>query len=230
MNAASKQATTGANARDLREALDWFRSKGYLIETDKEVNPDLEITGLQKIFDGSLPMLFNNVKGKPHARAITNLFGDIRVVEELFGWRDSLDRVKKVAYALDHPLKPVIIPQEDAPVQQEVLTDDLDTPAPLDSTVTDVGGVELSGITYTLTFETTIITFDSTITFMETCLESLGWYPAWNFGVTHDTLKFWLLGGGNSTTCCGCLPFCWSATCRLSANRPRQRLPKPGLC
>ncbi|MCK9988446.1 MAG: hypothetical protein AzoDbin1_04918, partial [Azoarcus sp.] len=112
--------------KDLREAVEWFRSKGYLVETDKEVNPDLEITGLQKIFDGSLPMLFNNVKGMPHARAITNLFGDIRVVEELFGWQDSLDRVKKVARAIDHPLKPVIISQDEAPVQEEVLTTDLD--------------------------------------------------------------------------------------------------------
>ena len=71
-------------------------------------------------------MLFNNVKGKPHARAITNLFGDIRVVEKMFGWKDSLERVKKVARAIDHPLKPVIVGQDEAPVQEEVITDDLD--------------------------------------------------------------------------------------------------------
>jgi len=124
-NVSSKTAGKIGN-KDLREALEWFRTKGYLVETNKEVNPDLEITGLQKIFDGSLPMLFNNVKGMPHARAITNLFGDIRVVEELFGWENSLDRVKKVARAIDHPLKPVIIEQDEAPVQEEVITDDLD--------------------------------------------------------------------------------------------------------
>ena len=120
------KAAERVGEKDLRAALEWFRSKGYLVETNKEVNPDLEITGLQKIFDGSLPMLFNNVKGMPHARAITNLFGDIRVVEELFGWEDSLDRVKKVARAIDHPLKPVIIEQSEAPVQEEVLTTELD--------------------------------------------------------------------------------------------------------
>src|SRR5690349_15212716 len=85
----------------LRGALDWLRSTGNLIETDKEVNPDLEITGLQKHFDGGPCMLFNNVKGKPHARAITNLFGDIRVVEQMFGWKDSQERVKKVARAFE---------------------------------------------------------------------------------------------------------------------------------
>jgi 4-hydroxy-3-polyprenylbenzoate decarboxylase len=70
----------------LRSTLDWLRAEGDLIETDKEVNPDLEITGLQKHFDGGPCMLFNNVKGKPHARAITNLFGNIKVVEKMFGW------------------------------------------------------------------------------------------------------------------------------------------------
>ncbi|HEY0876848.1 MAG TPA: hypothetical protein VGE10_00195, partial [Zeimonas sp.] len=121
-----KEAETNKDVTSLRSTLDWFRSKGYLIETDQEVDPDLEITGLQKIFDGSLPMLFNNVKGKPHARAITNLFGDIRVVEEMFGWKDSKDRVRKVARAIDHPLQPVIVPSAEAPVHQEVITDDLD--------------------------------------------------------------------------------------------------------
>src|SRR5512137_2960422 len=102
----------------LRSTIDWLRSEGLLVETDKEVNPDLEITGLQKHFDGSLPMLFNKVKGKPHARAITNLFGDIRIVEKMFGWTDSLDRVKKVARAIDRPIKPITIAQEEAPVQE----------------------------------------------------------------------------------------------------------------
>lgn len=110
----------------LRGALDWLRATGNLIETDKEVNPDLEITGLQKHFDGGPCMLFNNVKGKPHARAITNLFGDIRVVEQMFGWKNSQERVKAVARAFEKPLAPVVIDQKDAPVQEEVITDDLD--------------------------------------------------------------------------------------------------------
>ena len=55
---------------------------------------DLEITGLQKHFDGSLPMLFNNVKGKPHARAITNLFGDIRIIDRMFGFADPKQRTR----------------------------------------------------------------------------------------------------------------------------------------
>ena len=61
--------------RDLRTTIEWFKSEGYLVETNAEVNPDLEITGIQKLMDGAMPILFNNVKGYTHLRAITNLFG-----------------------------------------------------------------------------------------------------------------------------------------------------------
>jgi len=102
------------HAADLRTALDWLRGQGDLIETDKTVDPDLEITGLQKHMDGGCPVLFTNVKGKPHHRVVTNLFGDMKVINKMFGWKDDAERVKKLAYALRHPLKPVEIPQHDA--------------------------------------------------------------------------------------------------------------------
>ena len=43
------------HASDLRTALDWLREQGDLIETDKPVDPDLEVTGLQKHLDGGCP-------------------------------------------------------------------------------------------------------------------------------------------------------------------------------
>ena len=36
------------HASDLRSTLNWLRAQGDLIETDKPVDPDLEVTGLQK--------------------------------------------------------------------------------------------------------------------------------------------------------------------------------------
>src|ERR1700730_13893173 len=45
------------HASDLRTALDWLREQGDLIETDKPVDPDLEVTGLQKHMDGGCPVL-----------------------------------------------------------------------------------------------------------------------------------------------------------------------------
>jgi UbiD family decarboxylase len=82
-------------AFDLRSTLEWLRAEGELIETDKEVDPDLQVTGLQKHMDGGCPVLFNTVKGKPNHRVITNLFGDIAVINRMFRssrWRSRRAR------------------------------------------------------------------------------------------------------------------------------------------
>ncbi len=128
-DAAESASRNGAAPRDvtsLRAALEWMRSEGLLLETDVEVDGDLELTGIQKALDGSYPILFNNVKGYPHARAVTNLFANYGVLERLFGWDGPTDRTKKLAHALTHPIKPVEIAQNEAPCQEEVITDDLD--------------------------------------------------------------------------------------------------------
>src|SRR5262245_62234948 len=109
------------HAADLRSTLDWLRGQGDLIETDKAVDPDLEVTGLQKHMDGGCPVLFENVKGKPNHRVVTNLFGDMKVINKMFGWKDDAERVRKLAYALSHPLKPVEISQDEAPCQEHVI-------------------------------------------------------------------------------------------------------------
>ena len=109
------------DTQDLRSTLAWLKAEGDLIETDKSVDPDLEITGLQKHLDGGCPVLFNNVKGKPDPRVVTNLFGDINVINKMFGWKDDVERTRKLAYAITHPLKPVEIPQGQAPCQEVVI-------------------------------------------------------------------------------------------------------------
>ncbi|MDE3090722.1 MAG: UbiD family decarboxylase [Chloroflexota bacterium] len=109
----------------LRSTIDWLRATGNLVETDAEVNPDLEITGVQKLMDGALPILFNNVKGYSHLRAVTNLFSNMDVVNQLFGWKDAKTRTRELAHCLTHPIAPVEIPPSQAPCQEEILTDDL---------------------------------------------------------------------------------------------------------
>jgi hypothetical protein len=47
---------TPNQAFDLRATLEWLRASGELIETDKEVDPDLQVTGLQKHMDGGCPV------------------------------------------------------------------------------------------------------------------------------------------------------------------------------
>src|SRR5262252_3734837 len=109
------------HAVDLRTALAWLREQGDLIETDKTVDPDLQVTGLQKHMDGGCPVLFENVKGKPKHRVVTNLFGDMKVINKMFGWKDDAERVKKLAHALRHPLKVAEIEQSEAPCQEHVI-------------------------------------------------------------------------------------------------------------
>lgn len=110
----------------LRDTIQWLRETGNLLETDVEVSPDCEITAVQKALDGSLPILFNNVKGYPHLRAITNVFANKDLLNKMFGWADHRDRTRKIAYAFNHPIPPVEIPQDQAPCQEVVITDDLD--------------------------------------------------------------------------------------------------------
>ena len=111
---------------DLRNALEWLKAEGDLIETDKEVDPDLEITAIQKNLDGGCPILFHNVKGKPHHRAVTNLFGDMGVINKMFGWADHTDRTRKLADAIVHQIPPMEVGSDEAPVHEEVITDPKD--------------------------------------------------------------------------------------------------------
>src|SRR5437660_10468268 len=114
--ARSKGERSGANsaampnqAFDLRSTLEWLRASGELIETDKEVDPDLQVTGMQKHMDGGCPVLFNNVKGKPNSRAITNLFGDMAIINRMFAWTDIAELERKLAHPLTAPVQPVEI-------------------------------------------------------------------------------------------------------------------------
>lgn len=114
-------ATPNGHLRDLRSTLDWLREQGDLIETDREVNPDLEVTGLQKLMDGGLPVLFRNVKGKPNHSVVTNLLGDIATMNKMFGWENDTLRTRKLAHALSHPIPPEVIDSAEAPCHEVVI-------------------------------------------------------------------------------------------------------------
>ena len=114
---AKRDGASPEECRDLRSSIEWMKKEGDIIVTDKEVDPNLELTGIQKKLDGGCPILFNNVKGKPQHRCITNLFGDMNVINKMFGWADDVERTRKLSYALSHPIKPVVIEQSAAPCQ-----------------------------------------------------------------------------------------------------------------
>ncbi len=115
-----------SHLRSLRTTLEWLEKSGDLITTDKPVDPDLEVTGLQKLMDGGPPVLFNNVKGKPNHRVLTNLFGDMATINKMFGWDSDKHRTVRLARALARPVPPQLIEQADAPCQEVVVTDPKD--------------------------------------------------------------------------------------------------------
>src|SRR5207247_2214578 len=119
---ADGQAVLGANDAKVKA----FDVTKMLDSTFVQSAVDRELTGIQKHFDGSYPILFNNVKGYPHVRAITNFFANMDVVDRLFGWADRTARTRELAHSLTHPIPNEEVSQSDAPVQQEVITDDLD--------------------------------------------------------------------------------------------------------
>jgi len=107
--------------RDLRGTIDFLKQEGDIIETDVEVDPDLEITGVQKHLDGGCPILFNNVKDKPNHRAITNLFADQGIMCKMFGVNNMKEMTLAIANAIRNPLPPVIVDSKDAPSHEEVI-------------------------------------------------------------------------------------------------------------
>lgn len=108
----------------LRNTIKWLLSEGDVVETSKVVDPDLEITALQKKLDGGLGLLFRNVKGYDHIQAITNMYANRNVINKMFGWKNETDRTIQLAKALTKPIPPEIVTK--APVQEVVITDDLD--------------------------------------------------------------------------------------------------------
>jgi len=123
--AEAKQAKkVGRDISSLRNTIKWLLSEGDVVESGQEVNPDLEITALQKKLDGGLGLLFRNVKGYDHIQAITNMYANRNVINKMFGWKDEKDRTVQLANALTNPLPPEVV--TDAPVQEVVITDDLD--------------------------------------------------------------------------------------------------------
>jgi gallate decarboxylase subunit C len=112
--------------RSLGASLAWLRQEGLLLETDVEVDPDLEITGVQKHLDGTIPLLFHDVRGHPHLEAVTNLFTNIEILDRMFGYESNQARTRKLAHALTHPIPPEVVSSEEAPCQELVVTDDLE--------------------------------------------------------------------------------------------------------
>lgn len=112
----------------LRSALEYLKSQpGQLIETDIEVDPEAELSGVYRYVgaggtvmrptkvDGPA-MVFNNIKGHPDAKCVIGVLASRERVAKMFGHpKEELARV--VADCVQNPIQPIVT-KDEAPVQE----------------------------------------------------------------------------------------------------------------
>jgi 4-hydroxy-3-polyprenylbenzoate decarboxylase len=98
----------------LRRTLEWLKDEVKIIE--KEVDPVLEATAINKAFDDGPVFVAENVKGFPHARLIASLWGRRNRISKLMGVDHFKDTKFKVIHALKNPIPPKEV--EEAPCQE----------------------------------------------------------------------------------------------------------------
>ena len=169
---------------DLRSALELLRQiPGQLVQTDVEVDPEAELSGVYRHVGagGTVErptrkgpaMIFNNIKGHPGARVAIGLLAS----RERVGYLLDCDP-KRLGFLLKesvtHPLPPVVIPNEKAKCQEVVYRasdPDFDVrkllPAPT-NTPEDAGPYITMGMCYASNPETG----ESDVTIHRMCLQS----------------------------------------------------------
>jgi len=110
--------------KSLRSTLEALKKEGLVLETDREVNPKLEMTAIQKLLDGSPPIIFNKVKGYPNARLATNVMGSDKIIARMFGAKDRKELKFKIHESILQPLPPKIV--DKAPCQEVVIDKNID--------------------------------------------------------------------------------------------------------
>lgn len=109
---------------DLRSAVHALTDEGELLVTDVEVDPDLEVAGIQKRLEGSKAVLFNNVKGYPDKRILINLFASGKRVARMFGCHEQRELKFKIREGIRRPTPPRVVVE--APCQEAVITEGID--------------------------------------------------------------------------------------------------------
>ncbi|MDZ4246887.1 MAG: UbiD family decarboxylase, partial [Dehalococcoidia bacterium] len=108
----------------IRGMIEILREQGELLEIDGEVDPIYEISGIQKALENGPAILFNKIKGYPHARNIGNIFSRKERAPKIFGLKDPRELRLRCREAMRKPIPPRVV--ESAPCQEVVITKDID--------------------------------------------------------------------------------------------------------
>ncbi len=110
--------------RSLRATLEALKKEGLVLETDREVDPKLEMAAIQKRLDGGPPLIFNKVKGYSNARLATNVMGSDKIIAKMFGFKDRKSLKFRIHESILQPIPPKIV--EKAPCQEVVVDKNID--------------------------------------------------------------------------------------------------------
>ncbi|HUH65294.1 MAG TPA: UbiD family decarboxylase [Syntrophales bacterium] len=108
---------------DQKGAIDFCTKEGELLTISKEVDPLYEIAGISKSFDGGPTVLFENIKGYPKWKAVTNIFANRDRVGKYFGTTKQ-GLPTRILDAARNPVQPKLVTQ--ATSQENVITKDID--------------------------------------------------------------------------------------------------------
>ena len=108
----------------MRTALEYMIGEGQVYVVKEEVDPNLEISGITKTFDGGPVLLFENLKGYPGVRDVANVIGNEKIYTGLFGTANDKELMQRCHQALLNPMAPVEVTS--APVQEVVYTENID--------------------------------------------------------------------------------------------------------
>ncbi|MDP2661797.1 MAG: UbiD family decarboxylase [Dehalococcoidia bacterium] len=121
----ARQPDVKKDVTSLRTTLDYLSEQdGQLLVTTTEVDPNLEMAGIQKTLDGGPAILFENVKGYPGKRLFTNLFASEDRLADIFDVDEPRKFKFKVVDAIRRPLPPREV--KDAPCQEVVIDKNID--------------------------------------------------------------------------------------------------------
>jgi len=108
----------------LRGAIEYYKELGEILVTNVETDPELEVSGIQKHFDGGAAILFEKLKGYSNQRIVTNMYASRERIAKLFDVDNHKNFKFKIANAVLHPTPPKVV--NDAPCQEVVITKDID--------------------------------------------------------------------------------------------------------
>ena len=111
----------------LRGTLEFLEERGELLRVKGEVDPILEISGIQKALDNGPVILFENIKGYPGVRSVGNVFARRDRIAKLFEVDDWKKLKWKCLDAIKKPLPPKVV--DKGPCQEVVITgEDINVP------------------------------------------------------------------------------------------------------